>query len=368
MPVGPYEDFAACVAANQDKDDPEAYCASLEQETDYEETSNMKVEKARAMLRAKSDAFGREYRTVHSPVELRAPADPAERPTTLAGHAAVFDQEINMWGMFRERIAPGAFRKTIREADVRHLFNHDPNWVLARTRNGTLRLAEDEVGLAFEATLNADDPQAQTVIAVVQRGDVDQSSFAFRVIKEEWTEPGDDADGALPLRVIKEAQLYDTSTVTFPAYETTDSYLRAIGLDLVTHGLGLEEGEDATAEVLRVLALGEEPRAELAPTLTRAAGVLETLATRCAPTPEPEAQTPAEPTNITPPIDTSHTHYYQPTTTGALTITVDVADGNEGTRAAEEALEEGDQLNAEEARQRLRLRARLTAREKGLTL
>lgn len=33
-PVGPYEDFGACVAANQDKDDPEAYCAAIEANKD----------------------------------------------------------------------------------------------------------------------------------------------------------------------------------------------------------------------------------------------------------------------------------------------------------------------------------------------
>ena len=95
----------------------------------------------------------------------------------LAGHAAVFDQEAVIWG-FREMVAPGAFKKTIKEADIRALFNHDPNHVLGRNRASTLRLSEDDLGLAYEIDL----PETQFAIDLarsIERGDISQSSFSF---------------------------------------------------------------------------------------------------------------------------------------------------------------------------------------------
>ena len=78
------------------------------------------------------DAFGRELRTIKAPdIQVRRETRDGEESATLYGHAAVFDQETIIGGYFREKIAPGAFKKTIKEADVRHLFNHDPNLVLA---------------------------------------------------------------------------------------------------------------------------------------------------------------------------------------------------------------------------------------------
>jgi hypothetical protein len=68
----------------------------------------------------------------------------------LVGYAAVFDKfSEDMWG-FKEKIAKGAFAESLkRQDDVRMLFNHDPNFVIARTTNGTLKLREDDKGLYF---------------------------------------------------------------------------------------------------------------------------------------------------------------------------------------------------------------------------
>jgi HK97 family phage prohead protease len=138
----------------------------------------------------------------------------AEGSMRLAGYAAVFN-ESSVPLPFNEVIAPGAFRKTLTETpDVRLLINHD-GLPLARTKNGTLSLSEDERGLYFDAEL-ADTTEARDLWTLVQRGDVDQMSFAFRVIRQKWSEDRKN-------RTLTEVSLADgdVSVVTYPAYPTT---------------------------------------------------------------------------------------------------------------------------------------------------
>jgi len=165
-----------------------------------------------------------ERRVIASAPELRAEAEQDGLPRRLVGYAAVFDKPALIGKgklRFRERIAPGAFTKTIQEADVRLLVNHDPSPVLARTKNGTLRLAEDDIGLRVEAHLDVDNPDVVSVVRQIARGDVDQMSFAFDVIREEWNMEVDP-----PERVIREVRLWDVSVVTFPAYKETTVHVR----------------------------------------------------------------------------------------------------------------------------------------------
>lgn len=151
----------------------------------------------------------------------------AEDGPRLVGYAARFNAETVIAGSFRERIAPGAFTDAVSHDDVRALFNHDPSRILGRTKSGTLALREDDQGLRYEVLINASDPEAVSVLAKVQRGDVDGSSFAFAVEQstdEEW----DYSDRAkLPLRTIKRATLYDVSPVVYPAYDATSVSARA---------------------------------------------------------------------------------------------------------------------------------------------
>ncbi len=143
-------------------------------------------------------------------------------PPKIVGHAAVFNALSEDIGFFREKIAPGAFAKTIQEADVRALWNHDPNYVLGRTKSGTLKLAEDDKGLAVEIT-PPDTQWARDLMETMRRGDVDQMSFGFQVIKEEW-----EGDANNPVRVLREVKLFDVSPVTFPAYSATDVQVRSL--------------------------------------------------------------------------------------------------------------------------------------------
>lgn len=144
-------------------------------------------------------------------VEARQADDGTMR---LRGYAAVFnDDSVPL--PFIERIAPGAFRKTLTETpDVRLLINHE-GLPLARTKNGTLTLTEDDRGLYMDATI-ADTSEGRDLYTLVERGDVDQMSFAFRVIRQKWNEDR-------TTRTLTEVSLADgdVSVVTYPAYPTT---------------------------------------------------------------------------------------------------------------------------------------------------
>jgi HK97 family phage prohead protease len=162
----------------------------------------------------------RETRVVDVPMEARAEDGGLRR---LSGYAALYDVETTIGGLFREVLAPGAFRSAVtRVDDVRALFNHDANHVLGRTTSGTLRLTEDARGLRYEVDL-PDTQTARDLWTSVQRGDVSQSSFAFSVDAEEWAEP----KAPMPLRVVRDVRLYDVSPVTYPAYNETSVAARS---------------------------------------------------------------------------------------------------------------------------------------------
>jgi uncharacterized protein len=161
-----------------------------------------------------------ERRAIAMPVEFRTEAD---KPA-LSGYAAVFGSATEIAGLFREQIAPGAFRDAVGRDDVRALFNHDANFVLGRTTSGTLRLVEDDKGLRYDVD-PPDTQWARDLMVSVQRGDVSQSSFAFEVTDDEW-EYGQ--RGEMPLRTIKQVRLHDVSPVTYPAYATTTVSARSL--------------------------------------------------------------------------------------------------------------------------------------------
>lgn len=143
----------------------------------------------------------------------------------IKGHAAVFNMLSQDLGGFREQVAPGAFTQAIKEDDVRALFNHDPNFILGRNMSGTLRLSEDSRGLAIEI----DAPDTQTirdlVLAPIERGDVNQMSFAFNVRPngQDWAK---DEEGRV-VRTLKSVRLSDVSPVVYPAYPQTDVAMRS---------------------------------------------------------------------------------------------------------------------------------------------
>lgn len=152
------------------------------------------------------------------PVEIRAD----ENGIKVSGYAAVFNQEANIGGYFREVILPGAFRKALGSSDVPFLINHT-GLPLARTRSNTLKLSEDSHGLRIESELDASDPDVMRIVPKMKRGDLDKMSFAFRAVVQRWDDTQDP-----PLRTVEEVELFDVSVVTDPAYEGTEIGLRSL--------------------------------------------------------------------------------------------------------------------------------------------
>jgi HK97 family phage prohead protease len=124
----------------------------------------------------------------------------AEAPNILVGHAAVFNTLADIGGWFREKIVPGAFKKTLSDnADVRALLNHNPDKIFGRTKSGTLKLREDDTGLLSEISV-PDTTLGRDLMVSVKRGDIDQMSFAFQAVQEEW----DESDPSNQIRTLKE--------------------------------------------------------------------------------------------------------------------------------------------------------------------
>jgi len=161
------------------------------------------------------------------------PMPEAETPM-IVGYASVFYDgtpwtQYNLWGNVVERIMPGAFTEAIK-GDCAALRNHNANMLLGRTTADppTLRLHEDKIGLHYEI----DPPQSMCgmeTVESIRRGDMQGSSFAFRITKEMWSEEKTPEGMMLEVRSILAVELYDVGPVTFPAYEASTTGLRSSG-------------------------------------------------------------------------------------------------------------------------------------------
>jgi HK97 family phage prohead protease len=143
----------------------------------------------------------------------------------LTGYAATFNSLSKNLGGFREQIEPGTFTRSLKsKADVKCLFNHAPDNILGRTKSGTLTLSTDAKGLKFRCELDKNSQAHKDLYASVQRGDIDECSFAFSVPAggDSWTEGMDpDTNQRCSIRTLKDVDLMDVSVVTYPAYNQT---------------------------------------------------------------------------------------------------------------------------------------------------
>lgn len=153
--------------------------------------------------------------------EVRAQAGDGDMPT-IVGYAAVFDALSVDFGGWRERVAPGAFAESIGKDDIRALWNHDDNYILGRTLNGSLRLDEDETGL--RATISPPAVQyARDFTALIEGGFITGMSFGFTTLEDDVTM---EDDGQL-IRVLRKVKLWEVSPVAFPAYPATSVMTRS---------------------------------------------------------------------------------------------------------------------------------------------
>lgn len=186
---------------------------------------------------------------------------------TLEGHASTFGQPYDM-GWYYETVAPGAFTRTLNaKPDVRLLINHE-GLPLARTVSGTLELAQDDSGLYVRSTLDPSDPDVQRIVPKMQRGDLNEMSFAFTTVKDEWSED-------YTSRILRELSLAggDVSVVTYPANPNATVSARSKILESVDPEklrqvyASIREGRDAAmtadagwqlAAILESLAVADE--------------------------------------------------------------------------------------------------------------
>jgi HK97 family phage prohead protease len=202
--------------------------------------------------------------------ELRQEGD----GNTFVGYAAVFNSPSEPLP-FIERIAPGAFSKTLRarKQDIKLYVNHNSDMVLASRNSGTLRLSEDERGLRVEADLPDEVSYSRDLMALMRSGVVDKMSFGFQVDRkgDRWSDDGSE-------RVLTSVRLFEVSVVTgFPAYEATTAAVRSLSALSVRTGMAVDDLSDT----LEALAAGDEVDAE------KVAALAE-IVNGALPKPEPE--------------------------------------------------------------------------------
>lgn len=166
--------------------------------------------------------MSREFRSFAREIKIEERADGA---SSLVGYAAVFNSDSVEMGFFdkwTESIVPKAFSRSLREnTDVRALLDHDTGMIVARTKNGTLTLTEDDQGLKVQI-----DPvptvDGQKAIEWVRSGLVDAMSFGFETVTDKWG-----IKNGKPHRELLDVNLYEVSLVAFPAYPATSIGVRS---------------------------------------------------------------------------------------------------------------------------------------------
>jgi HK97 family phage prohead protease len=209
--------------------------------------------------RAKGEALSKiETRVFTNEFEVREDA----AGMRLTGYAARFNEPSEPLP-FIERIAPGAFKRSLKSRnDIKLLWNHDSSMVLGSTRAGTLKLMEDERGLYVDAIL-PDTTYGRDAKVSIQRGDVTGFSFGFTVPAggDSWNSDGNE-------RTLKSVRLLEVSTgVAFPAYPSTNGTAQVRGLDKVAQRTGIDA--DALADALLKIEDGQEITGEEKDMLSR---------------------------------------------------------------------------------------------------
>lgn len=190
--------------------------------------------------------------------EFRLGEVDADGQRTVTGYASIWDSPSE--GLpFEERIAPGAFKRSLSRATAQQkiiafLFGHDEQRALATTKSGRLTLTEDETGLRVEAKLDPADPDAAKVISMLtHESEAAGWSFGFQMVQDAW-------DGNK--RLLKEVNLFEVSILA--AGGQTPAYPATIGLTAIRQVTAPKIGVDADELVatLEAVKAGRELSAE----------------------------------------------------------------------------------------------------------
>lgn len=136
----------------------------------------------------------------------------------VEGYAAVFEKETDL-GWYKEVIDREAFNNCDMSDCVLKYNHNDSCLILARTRNKSLELTIDAVGLKIRAKL-IDTTQNKDIYKMIKAGLLDKMSFAFSVRKQKWNYETDTR------RITEISKLFDVSVVDVPAYDATEIYAR----------------------------------------------------------------------------------------------------------------------------------------------
>lgn len=181
------------------------------------------------MSEEKRKAVEKEVRSLIMPLEVRAESN-AEGKKVIVGYAAIYNSPTilrDWWGEeFLEEIAQGAFDTSLKEDNIRALYNHNPDHILGSTKSGTLVLSSDTKGLRFENYL-PNTQVANDLYENVSRGDVDGNSFGFKVRKDQWSKVEHDGKEMMK-RTLVDVKLIEISPTPFPAYEDTEVDCRSL--------------------------------------------------------------------------------------------------------------------------------------------
>ena len=132
----------------------------------------------------------------------------------IEGYFIVFNQPTELWRGFYEEVSPEAIGDL---DDVKVLWNHNQDIVLAWTRNQTAELKKDGHGVWASVIVNEKDSDAMNAYERINRGDVAGCSFGFELVREEYT----NKDNGETLATIRELNLFEVSPCVFPAYPQT---------------------------------------------------------------------------------------------------------------------------------------------------
>jgi hypothetical protein len=192
-----------------------------------------------------------EKRTFTGTVNYRE--DGEGMPKEIGGIAAVINSVTDL-GYFEEVIMAGAFDNALnKDYDIRCLFNHEAELILGRTKANTCKVFVNADGnLEYTWVPDYENPTHMSVVRSIMRGDITQSSFAFTIKEQTWSEST--KYGTMGKRTIKVIEdLYDVSPVTYPAYEETEADARSIA-QLRDQELEIEAAKrsNASADILKL--------------------------------------------------------------------------------------------------------------------